>query len=703
MKPGRAAIPRRFLRLKSAASSLALACALAAPFALHGEAAASAEAAAEEAPAREPWTLYALEHEIAGDDPLEGFNRSMFAVTDFSMEYLVRPIGWLWGTILPRPVIDCLDRACDNLGWPRRALTLCGQGKWGMAGDETARFGINLTVGILGLFDPAEKWWNIHGTESDFGCMLENWGVGSGCRLVLPFSSTTNVRDALCLIPDYFLDLRTYIPYSSWTYVNEAVVAHPQYERALRGAADPYRTYYLMTTSMRQLQLRNWMYRHLEEGFAKPELPPERAPLSAEGLSGKVVSIPGYHPLGALPDSVRYQYNVVQRDNDEWFIRLSLFNGDFEDEARTRSISFGDDLPDFKYLYWDAPDPEKDEAGDEIPRPEKLAVILPGLNSIRDGSMALAFAELFHNAGYRVVTMDSMFNWRFFESTGAKFPGYAPEDAAHLQRVLRRVFDDLREDGKIIAPRIVVAGWSMGAFHAAFLADLEERTGNGLGVDRYLLCNPPVDLGYGYRIAEAYLNNTRDWTAQETTERILNFAGAVMASTEGRTIPHYDPDKPETFTPPPTVDKEIAAFFIGTTFRSFIPELILTRHKRVPFAHLTEPCTAFNREELHKRLDKIDFEQYAREYVMPGLDEPETDLETVIRKTSLRAVAPGLKNNPRVRLLHSLDDFLIVRRDRALLDATFGERATWFPVGGHCGQFYTKPFQDELLRRAEEP
>lgn len=702
MKPGAAfsfvGIPR--LRTVALFAAFAL---FAAPFAR-----AEKQAAPEEG--SEPgdsWTMQKLERAVAGDDPLEGFNRSMFAVTDFGMNYLVRPIGWVWCTIFPRPVVDCLDRACDNLGWPRRALTLCGQGKWGMAGDETARFGINLTVGILGLFDPAEKWWNIHGTESDFGCMLENWGVGPGCRFVLPFSSTTNVRDALCLIPDYFLDLRTYIPYSSWTYINEAVSAHPQYERAMRGAADPYRTYFLMTTANRQLELRNWSYRWKEEDRANEPLPPERKPLSTEGLSGKIVSIPGYHPLGALSDSLRSQYNVAQRDNDEWYCRLSLFNSDFEDEARTRSISFGDDLPDFEYLYWDAPDPGKDEDGRPIPTQEKLVVILPGLNSLRDGSMALAFAELFHNAGYRVVATDSMFNWRFFESTNAKFPGYAPEDAAHLRRVLSRVLEDLRKDGKIVEPRIVVVGWSMGALDAAFLAELEARDGNKLGVARYLLCNPPVDLGRGYRTAEAYLNRTKDWTKEEAVERILNFAGTVMASTEGRTIPHYDPERQDTFTRPPVVDQEVSAYFIGTMFRSFIPELILSRHKRVPFAHLTEPCTVFNREELHKRLDRIDFEQYAKDFVMPGLENPEPDLETVVRKTSLRAIAPALKDDSRIRVLHALDDLLLSDDpsgdDRAFLDSVFGERITWFTEGGHCGQFYAKPFQDELLLRAEEP
>ena len=53
-------------------------------------------------------------------------------------------------------------------------------------------------------------------------------------------------------------------------------------------------------------------------------------------------------------------------------------------------------------------------------------------------------------------------------------------------------------------------------------------------------------------------------------------------------------------------------------------------------------------------------------------------------------------------MIHSWDDILINDADRKFLDETLGDRITWFSNGGHCGQFYTKAFREELLSRAEE-
>ena len=43
----------------------------------------------------EPWTPSDVEMMLGGEDPMEGFNRSMFAVSEFGVLYVVRPVGWL--------------------------------------------------------------------------------------------------------------------------------------------------------------------------------------------------------------------------------------------------------------------------------------------------------------------------------------------------------------------------------------------------------------------------------------------------------------------------------------------------------------------------------------------------------------------------------------------------------------------------------
>ena len=46
-----------------------------------------------EPPPAAPWTPSELVFELSGRDPIEGFNRSMFAVTVFGMNFVVDPLG----------------------------------------------------------------------------------------------------------------------------------------------------------------------------------------------------------------------------------------------------------------------------------------------------------------------------------------------------------------------------------------------------------------------------------------------------------------------------------------------------------------------------------------------------------------------------------------------------------------------------------
>ena len=133
--------------------------------------------APEEAPADEtaiaepagPWPTSRLIGELSGHDPLEGFNRSMFEVDCVIMDYIARPLGWIWSSVLPRPVIQCIENACHNLAFPGRFISSLGSAEFECAGVEAGRFLLNSTVGIAGLFDPAEYWFHLYKTDADFG------------------------------------------------------------------------------------------------------------------------------------------------------------------------------------------------------------------------------------------------------------------------------------------------------------------------------------------------------------------------------------------------------------------------------------------------------------------------------------------------------------------------------------------------------
>ena len=71
------------------------------------------------------------------------------------------------------------------------------------AGITLARFFINSTAGIGGLFDPATAQGYLR-QSGDFGQTLSTWGVMDGPYLVLPLFGPSNLRDAFGLAVDIY-------------------------------------------------------------------------------------------------------------------------------------------------------------------------------------------------------------------------------------------------------------------------------------------------------------------------------------------------------------------------------------------------------------------------------------------------------------------------------------------------------------------
>jgi phospholipid-binding lipoprotein MlaA len=127
-------------------------------------------------------------------DPLEPFNRSMFAFNDVSYRYFLTPLSKGYRFVLPEGVRHSIGNFFNNLREPLVSLNQLLQGKPGPSGKSLLRFGINSTVGILGLFDPADSWLSIEPREASFGDTLAYYGVGYGGYLVLPILGASDFR-----------------------------------------------------------------------------------------------------------------------------------------------------------------------------------------------------------------------------------------------------------------------------------------------------------------------------------------------------------------------------------------------------------------------------------------------------------------------------------------------------------------------------
>ena len=144
-------------------------------------------------------------------DPLSGYNRFMTGFNDHFYVLLLRPVAKGYRFIVIKPVRQAIDRAFTNAVYPIRFVNNLLQLKVKRAGVETARFCVNTTMGLAGLFDPAQNCMGMDAYPEDFGQTLGHYGAGSGFPIVLPFAGPSNLRDLLGYAPDMYLQPMTYV------------------------------------------------------------------------------------------------------------------------------------------------------------------------------------------------------------------------------------------------------------------------------------------------------------------------------------------------------------------------------------------------------------------------------------------------------------------------------------------------------------
>lgn len=144
-------------------------------------------------------------------DPLEPVNRGIWWVNDKLYTYVLKPVATGYKTVVPEGGRQSIANAFENLQAPERVVNNVLQLKLSEAGTELKRFACNSTIGILGLRDPATDRYEIPGHEEDFGQTLGRYGVPPMMEVHLPLLGPSNLRDAVGMIPDVFLNPIFYI------------------------------------------------------------------------------------------------------------------------------------------------------------------------------------------------------------------------------------------------------------------------------------------------------------------------------------------------------------------------------------------------------------------------------------------------------------------------------------------------------------
>jgi phospholipid-binding lipoprotein MlaA len=155
-------------------------------------------------------------------DPWERFNRSVFNFNDALDRAIAKPVAKGYVKVTPRVVRTGVSNFFSNLDTVPTIINDTLQGKFRQAGHDSARFLLNSTLGLGGLFDPASAA-GLEYNEEDLGQTLGKWGVQPGPYLMLPILGPSSVRDAFARAADTYMEPVYYLGDESTRYIIRAV------------------------------------------------------------------------------------------------------------------------------------------------------------------------------------------------------------------------------------------------------------------------------------------------------------------------------------------------------------------------------------------------------------------------------------------------------------------------------------------------
>lgn len=576
------------------------------------------------------------------DDPLEPLNR-VSAKLNYELTRLVfAPTATLYRFFLPEVVRTGVAKFGVNLQFPGRLLNNLLQGKLSESGVETSRFAINSTVGLLGLFDPAQRW-GLHPYPEDFGQTFATWGWIPSTYLVFPLLGPSTVRDGFGKLPDAFADPASYYFPAVQARGFNSLSNHVDADlRLIESAYDAYEAGRTLFMLQREVDVTDFEW----------------------------------HESDSAPTQTLRAIFLKPRDPD------------FAAAADTRRVRIDAARPALPYSLWLQPEPAP------------LFYVLPGFGGNRLGASTIALAEIAYERGHSVVAVSSPTNWEFMRNgASVTVPGFGPVDAHDVHVALTAIDAELerRLGGRLLERRL--GGLSIGGYQTLMIAADRDRTASGadphglLEFDLYLALNPAVSIEYALLQLDRFYNAPLIFPPEERALRIEQLFGKVLYLSHGDLEPG---------TRLPFTELE-SRFLIGMAFRLDLQFLILQSQDLFDSGVLLTKRSRLHMAPAFREASEYSYMEYFYAFVLPYFAERDPDVtfdmdgaQLLFERSSLRSVADALEANDRVRVFTNENDFLLRPEDVEWLRERFGSRLTLSPEGGHLGNLYREYLQSVI-------
>lgn len=138
------------------------------------------------------------------NDPLERVNRVTYYVNNAVDKLYLKPAMIAYDTVLPMPAKVSVENFYSNIGTVLTIVNDLLQLRFRQFFHDTARFTINSTLGLAGIFDVATPM-GLEYSRNDLGRTLYTWGWKESSYLIIPLIGPSTIRDGIGLFGELWL------------------------------------------------------------------------------------------------------------------------------------------------------------------------------------------------------------------------------------------------------------------------------------------------------------------------------------------------------------------------------------------------------------------------------------------------------------------------------------------------------------------
>lgn len=138
------------------------------------------------------------------EDPYSHYNHNAYRLNEKLDQVFFKPVAQGYKAVTPYPVRKSVTNFFNNLNQTRNIANDALQARPNWMLNDLARFLVNSTVGVLGLFDPASST-GLQPHINTFQLTLDTWGFKNSPYVIMPVFGPSTTTGVIGFPVDYIL------------------------------------------------------------------------------------------------------------------------------------------------------------------------------------------------------------------------------------------------------------------------------------------------------------------------------------------------------------------------------------------------------------------------------------------------------------------------------------------------------------------